>query len=284
MRIIRVFPRRTKATPDDDMAFVGGPPLQLPEADAVHVSCTFTWDRPEAERLAKQWGTYYRNVQIGGPAYDAHGGDFVPGLYLRHGKVITSRGCPHNCPYCFVKRREGNLRVLLITDGWDILDNNLLACPKEHVKQVFQMLRRQKHKAMFRGGIEAQRVDDWFVNLLATIRVQCLFLALDKPHDKEPVYTAVTKLKSAGYSKRQICCYVLVGFGDDSPGKALPRLEWVKSIGAMPFAMYYRGNTDKGQTPPPEWQKIVRAYCRPAAIFAPAVAEPGAGPLFSGLT
>ena len=51
MRIVRVFPRRTSATPTDDLAFVGDPPLFLPEADEVHVSCTFTWDRAEARRL-----------------------------------------------------------------------------------------------------------------------------------------------------------------------------------------------------------------------------------------
>ena len=35
MRIARVFPRRTSATPDSRLAFVGDPPLFLPEADEV---------------------------------------------------------------------------------------------------------------------------------------------------------------------------------------------------------------------------------------------------------
>jgi len=50
-RIIRVFPRRTSFTPVDELAFVGDPPLERPAADEVHVSCTFTWDRPRAEYL-----------------------------------------------------------------------------------------------------------------------------------------------------------------------------------------------------------------------------------------
>jgi len=47
MKIVRVFPRRTTATPTDEMAFVGDPPPPAfrPEADEVHISCTFTWDR-----------------------------------------------------------------------------------------------------------------------------------------------------------------------------------------------------------------------------------------------
>ncbi len=134
---------------------------------------------------------------------------------------------------------------------------------------------------MFRGGIEARKVDDWFVNLLASVKVQCLFLALDRPGDDEPVRIAVSKLAAVGLSKRQICCYVLVGFRDDTPAKALRRLEYVKSIGAMPFAMYFRDKDDKGQTPPPEWQKVVRPYCRPTAIFSKSrIIETGAGLLF----
>lgn len=54
MKIIRVFPRRTKATPDDELACVGPPDL-FAEADEVHVSVSFTWDKPRAEQLAKEW-------------------------------------------------------------------------------------------------------------------------------------------------------------------------------------------------------------------------------------
>ena len=53
MKIARVFPRKTAATPDDPLAFFGPPPmLALPEIDEVHVSVTFTYDRPKAEALA----------------------------------------------------------------------------------------------------------------------------------------------------------------------------------------------------------------------------------------
>lgn len=56
MKIARVFPRKTKATPDDSLAFFGDPPLlSLPDIDEVHVSVTFTEDRKKAEALAYQW-------------------------------------------------------------------------------------------------------------------------------------------------------------------------------------------------------------------------------------
>lgn len=74
-KILRVFPQRTSHTPDDDLAFIGDPPLFRPEVDEVHVSCTFLYDKPEAERLADAWSKYYPEVKLGGPAYDDPGGE-----------------------------------------------------------------------------------------------------------------------------------------------------------------------------------------------------------------
>ena len=54
MRLIRVFPRRTKATPDDPLAYTGPPDL-FAQGDAVHISVAFTWDKPRAEELAEDW-------------------------------------------------------------------------------------------------------------------------------------------------------------------------------------------------------------------------------------
>ena len=53
MRLVRVFPRQTKATPVDDLAYAGPPDLFV-QADEVHVSVAFTYDIPLAERLAEQ--------------------------------------------------------------------------------------------------------------------------------------------------------------------------------------------------------------------------------------
>ena len=62
----------TTYTPEDDMAFVGMPPIpsMIPEHDEIHVSCTFTWDKGVCEELAYQWeGQTNKKVRLGGPAY-----------------------------------------------------------------------------------------------------------------------------------------------------------------------------------------------------------------------
>lgn len=57
MRLLRVFPRRTHATPQDGLSFVGMPSLGdlSTESDEVHVSVSFTWDKSLAEAIAERW-------------------------------------------------------------------------------------------------------------------------------------------------------------------------------------------------------------------------------------
>jgi len=265
----RVFPRRTSATPDDELAFVGDPPLFLPTVDEVHVSCCFTWDRPEAERLARAWAAAgYKKVRIGGPAYDAPAGDFTPGMYVKAGMTITSRGCIRRCPFCFVPKREGGLTLLDIKGGWDILDNNLLACPRGHVDAVLDMLDQQPRAARFTGGIDARLCRPWFAKRLGRMRVQILYTAYDVPGAKPAVERTIRMLRNEGLSQRQVGCYVLVGQDGDSLARAEGRLEWVFQTGGTPFAMFYRPADDLRFTIPTAWRSFVRKWNRPACIFA----------------
>lgn len=268
MRIARVFPRRTSATPDDNLAFVGDPPLFLPEADEVHVSCTFTWDRPEAERLARAWAGHGYRVLLGGPAYDAPAGDFVPGMYVKTGMTITSRGCVRRCPFCFVPKREGKLTLLSIQPGWDILDNNLLACPRGHIESVLDMLEQQPRAARFTGGIDARLCRPWFARRLRRMRVHILYTAYDVPGARPAAERAIQMLRDEGLSQRQVGCYVLVGFDGDTLEHAEARLEWVFQTGGTPFAMFYRPADDLRFTIPRTWRSFVRKWNRPACIIA----------------
>lgn len=269
--VVRVFPRKAKWVPGDDTAFVGDPPpFILPEADEVHVSCTFTWDKRECERLADRWSKYYKTVLIGGPAYDDPGLSFTSGVYIRKGYVITSRGCPHHCAFCFVPKREGPLRTLPVVDGWNIEDNNLLACPKSHIESVLKMLSRQPEKAKFTGGFESALVDEWVANHLKhTIRLSNLYLAYDRESQADALRFAVGNLKNAGIGRGAIRCYVMVGFPGDTIEKAECRLRFAFSVGTTPFAMYYRPITDvEWYTPPDGWNQLCKNWIFDRAIFA----------------
>lgn len=264
-RIIRVFPRKTKATPVDDLVRINVAPGFFDEADEVHISVAFTWDLPRAEILQKQWG-YVAPVSIGGPALNERGGLFIPGMYLKEGYTITSRGCPNRCWFCSVPKREGYaIRELPINDGWNILDDNVLACSEEHIKEVFKMLQRQIHPPEFTGGLEAKLMKKWVAKALRDLRPKQLFFAYDTPDDYEPLRDAGKMLLDAGFtiSSHTLRAYVLCGYKGDTFTDAQQRMMQAISAGFLPMAMLYRDTTGKRA---PEWMKFQKLWARPAII------------------
>ena len=264
MRIARVYPRRTRATPVDSLAFTDGPGLFPPEVDEVHVSVTFTYDLPRAEHLARQWESV-APVKIGGPGTGMRGGDFTPGMYLRPGYVITSRGCPNRCWFCSVPKRDGDIRELPITEGRNVLDDNLLACSDRHIESVLLMLKEQKRAAEFTGGIEAARLTKDLAEAIRSTRPKQLFLAYDTADDWPPLQTAAANLWAAGFTKEShaVRCYVLCGYPKDRFLFAEDRMYRVLDLGLMPMAMLWRDESGKID---PLWRTFQRIWARPQIV------------------
>ena len=227
----------------------------------------FTWDRPRAEALIQAWQRYYP-TEIGGPGPEMLGGEFVPGMYLKLGYVITSRGCPNRkCWFCSVPRREGPVRELPIRDGWNVLDDNLLACQDKHIKAVFTMLRRVRgtgRRVEFTGGLEAARLKAWHVDELLTVKPKQMFFAYDTPEDLEPLREAGNMLIDAGWTtaSKTLRAYVLCGFPRDTLSAADRRMRETVAAGFTPMAMVYRGSG--GSKPLLEWRHFQRQWARPA--------------------
>ena len=262
--IIRVFPRRTSYTPTDDMAFVGMPPLIIPEHTEIHVSCTFTWDKTLCEDLAYQWeGRTNKPVKLGGVAFGSPAEDFVQGMYIRDNIVFTSRGCNNNCPWCCVPKTEGRLRELPICTGNWIQDNNFLQTSRRHKDKVFDMLKTQKG-VCFKGGLETDLIDDHFVQGVRDLRISELWLACDTDAKIPHLQKACAKLTAAGFSREKLKCYVL-SYGKDRD-KDEARARAVYEAGAMPFVQLYRDFSDHKTEYDADWNAWARMWQRPAAI------------------
>lgn len=266
MNIARVFPRRTTATPDDELAFTTPPPKILPDIDEVHISVTFSYDMEKAEQLAEAWHKTGLPVLMGGPAFNEPGGEFVPGRYLKQGYVITSRGCPNRCHFCAVPKREGYmLRELPIKNGFNILDDNLLACSEKHIREVFEMLKKQPEMPVFTGGLEAKLLKAWHVDLLREVKPKRMYFAYDTPDDYEPLLQAGRLLRDGGITKasQSARCYVLIGYDGDTMENAEKRLRDAWTAGFFPFGMLYRD--EKGEVSE-DWKQFQRLWARPQII------------------
>jgi len=263
--MIRVFPRKTKWTPTDKLAFIGDPPMFRPPDQLVKISCTFTWDINECERLYRGWSDFYSDVELGGPAFDDPGAEFTPGQFIKDGVTITSRGCVKDCEWCMVPEREGQIREYPILPGHNINDNNLLACSDKHVSAVFDMLRCQKKAIVFSGGLDAELFTGWHAELLMSINLGEAWFACDYPGAikyLEKVALLVPEIKP-----RKRRAYVMIGFKGESLKNAESRLKAVYNMGFWPYAMLYRKKDEmKPKRWPKEWKKLQRTWCRPGGF------------------
>ena len=263
-QIIRVFPRRTNATPIDENVRFGDPGL-FDKADEIHISVTFSWDLDKAYKLAEQW-KLIAPVKIGGVATNNYKGEFIPGMYLKKGYVITSRGCPNKCWFCDVWKKFGDITELEIKDGWNVSDDNLLACSKDHIIKVFEMLKRQKNLIIFSGGLKAKRLKEWHVNLLSQLRLKQVFFAYDTIDDLDHLVNVSRMLKRAEIIKSTshiARCFVLIGYPKDTFEKAEKRLNIILELGFMPFAMLYRDKSGKYNK---EWRRFQGEWANPIIV------------------
>lgn len=261
-KIIRVFPRKTNATPDDENVRIATTPGLWEEADEIHISVAFTWDLRWAEWAEKQWRSV-APVKIGGPAFNEPGNDFVPGMYMKKGYVITSRGCPNRCWFCAVPKREGGIiRELPVTDGWILTDDNLLACSDRHINEVFEMLKRQPNKPQFVGGLEAKLLTRNMADRLKELKPESLFFAYDTLDDLMPLRQAGMYLTDAGFTRvsHDLNCYVLCGYKGDTFENAEYRMWETWKAGFVPMAMLYRDF--KGEVSK-TWKQFQREWANP---------------------
>jgi hypothetical protein len=267
MKTLRIFPRKTKATPDDKDVRIDCLPSFFDSADRVEVSVAFTVDRAKAEKLAHEWEAV-APVTIGGPAYNDAGGEFEPGRYLRHGYVITSRGCPNKCPRCLVPIREGALRLLKINDGWNLLDNNILACPDYHIKAVFAMLARQPQRPELTGGIDASLLKPWHVDAIASLRPKSVWTAYDHPGEYDALRNAAAMFADAGLinGSHTVGAYVLMGWCGDTPEKAEERCRQVIALGIRTQAMLLNGGDEVKRDDYKRWRDLRRHYTNAATV------------------
>jgi len=121
------------------------------------------------------------NIIFGGTGYDLctelpeHIENLSPDYSIYPKNNISygfiSRGCIRNCPFCFVPKKEGNIRQVATIDDIvfhkrvDFLDNNILALSNH--KDIFSELVERKIHSRFSQGLDIRLLDEENSDLLS---------------------------------------------------------------------------------------------------------------------
>ena len=125
---------------------------------------------------------------------------------------------------------------------------------------------KTQKRICFKGGLQADLVDDHFINGISDLNISELWLACDTDARLPEFKKACEKLTKAGFSREKIKCYVL-SYGKDRE-KDEARAMSVYEAGAMPFVQLYRDFSDHKTTYSVDWNKWARMWQRPACIKA----------------
>ena len=159
---------------------------------------------------------------------------------------FLTRGCPNNCGFCLVSKKEGreSHKVADLSEFWSgqknivLLDPNIMAC-REH-KGLLKQLVDSGAYVEFNQGIDARFIDESNVELLSQIKMKIIHFAFDFMKNEERIIHGLRLAKQHlklddGHS----IVYMLTNF-DTSIRDDLYRIKMLKEVGFFPDVRIYR--------------------------------------------
>lgn len=166
----------------------------------------------------------------------------------RYAVGFLTRGCPRNCGFCVVGKKEGlcSKQVAELSEFWHkqkevkLLDPNILAC-KNHEKMLIQ-LAESGVKVDFTQGLDIRLTNPDNIKLLNRIKSPVLHFAWDNPKQDLTEYfkrfTQYTNIKSD--CNRVV--YVLTNY-NSTLEEDLYRIYTLRDLGYSPYVMIYQKET-----------------------------------------
>lgn len=158
---------------------------------------------------------------------------------------FLTRGCPRNCPFCIVAKKEGkkSVQVADLRQFWNgqseikLCDPNTLACP-ERLK-ILQQLIDSKATVDFTQGLDIRLMTDDAISLIKQIKVKMLHFAWDRDKDGDLIIRNLTAFKNAtNIDMRKARVYVLTNYETEFDFD-LYRVYKLKELGYDPFVMIF---------------------------------------------
>lgn len=159
---------------------------------------------------------------------------------------FLTRGCPNNCGFCIVSKKEGlrSTKVAELPEFWNgqkyikLLDPNILACP-QHM-ELLQQLADSKAWVDFTQGLDARFINERNIELLSQIKVKMLHFAFDFMKNEKRIIAGLKLAKEKlNVDERKTVVYVLTNY-DTTIKDDLYRVRKLKEIGYCPDVRIYR--------------------------------------------
>lgn len=180
---------------------------------------------------------------------------------------FLTRGCPNDCPFCVVSKKEGrkSIKVADLSEFWNgqknikLLDPNLLAC-KEHLELLRQLV-DSGATIDFTQGLDARLLTEKNVKLLSRVKVKMVHFAFDLLKNEKKIIEGLRLYKEAtGIDERKTGVYILTNF-NTTHEEDLYRVYKVRDMGYMPYVMIY----DKPGAP--RITKKLQRWCNNRLIY-----------------
>lgn len=211
--------------------------------DKIYCSSIFTFTPKEDLPIDDRW-------VCGGTGFDLtiKLPPEIDNIRIQNNVGFTMRGCPNNCKFCVVPRKEGKPCVYAdIYDIWDgkkklitLYDNNILSMPK-HFEKVAEQLLKHDLIVDWNQGLDARLLTNDKAKILAQLSHKEYKFAFDSMKLKDLVLDRIELLKK--YNIERCTWLVLVGF-DTTVEEDFERLNLLRDNNQNVSVMRYRKVTE----------------------------------------
>lgn len=172
-----------------------------------------------------------------------------PNLTKNTAYGFLTRGCPNNCGFCIVSKKEGlqSRKVADLSEFWrgqkriKLLDANILAC-RDRV-DLLRQLRDSGATVDFTQGLDARFVTEEIAVMLNDIKAERLHFAFDfMKNEKAIVHGLQTFRKICTKHKSKLVVYMLTNY-DTTIEEDLYRVKMIDESGFIPDVRIYRKPT-----------------------------------------
>ena len=214
-----------------DKIIYGGTGFAIKVVDGVEV-----FEKTKHEELPQQIESTY-------PDYSLY-----PELTKGKAFGFLTRGCPNNCGFCCVSKKEGLVthKVANLSDWWNgqkeiiLLDPNILAY-RQHT-ELLEQLANSGAYVDFTQGLDARFINEKNIEILSKIKIKTVHFAFDlMKNEKQIINGLKLAWERLKLNDSKAIVYILTNY-DTTIKEDLYRVKAVQDIGYLPDIRIYRKN------------------------------------------